>query len=64
MTKKGHNYLFFVMDRFRKMYVLIPCKKTIIGQYVAKLFFSHVWVHFGLLNSVISYINSRFLGNF
>ena len=29
MTKKGHDYLFVIMDRFSKMYVLIPCKKNI-----------------------------------
>ena len=31
MTKKGHDYLFVIMDRFNKMYILIPWKKTIIG---------------------------------
>jgi hypothetical protein len=28
-TKKGHDYLFMVVDRFSKMCILMPCKKTI-----------------------------------
>ena len=42
MTKKGHDYLFVIMDRFGKICVLIPCKKTITRQDAANLFFSHV----------------------
>lgn len=30
MTKKGHDYLFVIMDRFSKLCILIPCKKIII----------------------------------
>ena len=29
MAKKDHDYLFIVVDRFSKMYILISCKKTI-----------------------------------
>jgi hypothetical protein len=32
MTHRGHDYLFIVVDHFRKMCVLIPCKKTISGR--------------------------------
>ena len=62
MTKKGHENLIIIVDRFSKMCVLIPCKKTITGQEAANLFFSHVWVHFGLPNSVNLDKDSRFLG--
>jgi hypothetical protein len=31
-TRKGHGYIFVVVDRFRKMCILMPCKKTIKGQ--------------------------------
>lgn len=31
-TKKGHDYLFVVVDRFSKMCVLMPCKNTINRQ--------------------------------
>ena len=64
MTKKDHDYLFVIMDRFSKMCVLIPCKKTITGQDTTNLFFSHVWVHFGLPNSIIFDRDSKFLGKF
>jgi len=64
MTKKVHDYLFVVVDRFSKMYVLILCKKTLIGKYVVNLFFYHVWVHFGIPISIISNRERRFLGKF
>ncbi|CAL2277905.1 unnamed protein product [Prunus armeniaca] len=49
---------------FSKMVILIPCKKTISGEGAAKLFFHHVWKHFGLPTSIISDRDSRFLGHF
>jgi hypothetical protein len=27
MTKGGHDYLYVVVDRFRKICILMPCKK-------------------------------------
>jgi hypothetical protein len=33
---------------FSIMAILIPCKKSIIVEATAKLFFAHVWAHFGL----------------
>jgi len=63
-TRKGHDYLFFVVDRFSKMCVLIPCKRMISGREAAELLFSHVWVHFGLPSSIISDRDSLFLGRF
>jgi hypothetical protein len=38
-TRKGHDYLFVVVDRLRKMCILLPCKKTIKGQEATNLFF-------------------------
>lgn len=64
ISKRGHDYLFMVVDRFSKMCILIPCKKTVTGQEVANLFFTYVWVHFGLPTSIISDRDSRFLGKF
>jgi len=26
-SRKGHDYLYVIMDRFSKMYILIPCNK-------------------------------------
>ncbi|CAL9018651.1 unnamed protein product, partial [Prunus brigantina] len=60
----GFDYLFVVVDRFSKMVILIPCKKTISGEGASKLFFHHVWKHFRLPTSIISDQDNRFLGHF
>jgi hypothetical protein len=46
-TKHGNDCVFVVVDRFSKM-ILTACKKSIIVEAMAKLFFEHVWVHFGI----------------
>jgi len=55
-TRKGHDYLFVVVDRFNK--------KTINKQEATNLFFGQVWVHFGIKRNVISYKDARFLMHF
>ncbi|GJT73573.1 transposon ty3-I gag-pol polyprotein [Tanacetum coccineum] len=57
-TRKGNDYLFVVVDRFSKMVVLMPCKKTITREEEARLFFENVWKIFGLPTSIISYRDS------
>ena len=47
-TKHGNDYVFVVVDRFSKMAILTACKKNITVEAATKLFFEHVWVHFGL----------------
>jgi hypothetical protein len=64
MTKGGHDYLYVVVDRFSKMCILIPCKKQIIVEKTANLFFHYVWVHFGLPTSIVSDRDNQFLGDF
>ena len=63
-TRKGHDNLFVVVDIFNKMCILMPCKKSIKGQEAANMFFEHVWVHFGISRSIISYKDTRFLSAF
>jgi len=60
-TRRGHDYLFMVVDRFNKMCVLMSCKNTISGEEATKLFFGQVWVHFGLQRSIISDKDTIFL---
>ena len=60
MSRKKHDYLFVVVDRFSKMSIIMRCKKTI----TAELYFQNVWVYFGLPTSIISDMDSRFIGNF
>ena len=64
MSKKWHDYLYVVVDRFRKMCILMPCNKQITAEETAHLFFQNIWVHFGLPLSIISDRDSRFLGKF
>ena len=64
MTRKHHDYLYVVVDIFNKMCILMPCKKTITAEKTTELYFQHVWVHFGLRNSIVSDNDSRFIGNF
>ena len=52
-TKHGNDYVFVVVDRFSKMAILIACKKTISAEATTKLFFEHVWVHFGFPHNII-----------
>jgi len=52
-SRKGHDYLYIVVDRFSKMCIFKPCNKQITAEQIAKLFFQHVWVHLGLPNSTI-----------
>jgi hypothetical protein len=47
-TKQGNDYVFVVIDRFSKMDILTSCKKNIIVEAIAKLFFEWLWVHFGI----------------
>ena len=54
MSRKGHDYLYVVVDRFRKMCLLMPCKKKITFEQTVNLFFQNVWVHFGLSTSTVS----------
>jgi hypothetical protein len=62
--KRVHEYLYVVVDRFRKMYILIPCKNQVTAEQDAHLFFQYEWVHFGFPMSMIFDQDYRFLGDF
>ena len=64
LSRKGHDYLYVVVDRFRKMYILTPCKKKITVEQTTHLFFQNIWIHFGLPTSIVSDRGSRFAGIF
>jgi hypothetical protein len=38
-TKHGNDCVFVVVDQFSKMAILTACKKTIIAEATAKIFF-------------------------
>ena len=64
MSRKQHDYLYVVVDKFSQMCILMPYKKTITDEKIVELYFQHVWVHFGLPISIVSDRDSRFIGNF
>lgn len=64
LSRRGHDYLYVIMDRYSKMSVLMPCKKQVIAKKTPHLFFQFVWVQFGLPTSIVSDRESRFLGEF
>ena len=41
-TKRGHDYVFVVVDRFSKITILVSCKKSITAEATAKIFFERV----------------------
>ena len=53
-SRKGHDYLYVIVDMFNKMCILTPCNKQITAKQTTNLFFQHVWVHFGLPTSIVS----------
>jgi hypothetical protein len=63
-TKKGNDYVFLVVFWFLKMVILTSYKKSITMTNTAKIFFKHVWVHFGIPQNIISDWDNRFLNTF
>jgi hypothetical protein len=41
-TRKGHNYLFVVVDSFKIMWIMMPSQNSIKGQEEASKFFEQV----------------------
>jgi hypothetical protein len=62
--RKGHDYMFVVVDMFSDMCIIIPCKNTIKGQYATNMFFENVWMHFEIPRSITSYRDIIFLSSF
>lgn len=42
MSRKGHDYLYVVVDRFNKMCILMPCVKQVTTKKIAHMFFQNV----------------------
>ena len=63
-TKRGNYCVFVVIDRFSRMAIMVACKKSIIAEATAKLFFERVWVHFGIPQNIVSDQDSQFLSTF
>ena len=54
MSRKGHDYLYVVVDRLKTMCILMACKKTITTKQTANIFFQNLWIQIGLPTSIVS----------
>ena len=39
LSKRGHDYLYVVVDRFKKMFIFMSCKKQLTAEQTAQIFF-------------------------
>jgi hypothetical protein len=63
-TRKRHDYVFVVVDRFINMCIPFPFKNIIGGQEGPNIFFEQVWMHFGIPMSIILDKDTRFISSF
>jgi hypothetical protein len=61
---KGFDVIMVVVDLFSKMAHFIPTKESATAQETGRLFFKHVFKHYGLPKDIVSDRNPKFMNKF
>jgi len=63
-SKKGRDSIFVMADRFSKMTLFIACHKTNYASHITNLFFREIIRFHGILMSIVSFYDIKFLSYF